>query len=323
MNSDVHAPPSRWPNVPACYGWLALNARGHWRLGEEGAEIVHHRVLIDFLNRNYAMTERGEWFVQNGPQRVFVKVIRAPYIVRLNETGEWQTHTGLVVRQIIEALADTEGNAYMVCEHGLAGIDDLDLLSLLSTNEADDDVSAVILNNRQLPLVCVDANTLPARFGFVSQPYAMAIRSKTADDSSKQRKPTAAVAPKNHALIHFHALFAEFSDIVNRLFEIRFGNIERRSLAILLDKRSNPDAENRSDNDIGVDDQSPISHGARLASVGNLRPTHLPKFPSVRTLPAFADQPTGMHLAPTAPGFRYWNVKPDGLPVTGDLNRHH
>jgi len=44
-------------------------------------------------------------------ERVYVKLPRAPYIVRLDETGVWQTHTGLAVRQITEALVDTEGNA--------------------------------------------------------------------------------------------------------------------------------------------------------------------------------------------------------------------
>ena len=175
MNAAPQSASSRWPNVPACYGWLALDARGNWRLGEDGREIVHHRGLIDFLSRNYAMTERGEWFVQNGPQRVYVKLIRAPYIVRLDETGTWQTHSGLFVRQITEALVDAEGNAYLVCEHGLAGIDDRDLARLLSSDGADDDAMAlgfVSLDNQQLPLVCVDADTLPARFGFVRQPLA-------------------------------------------------------------------------------------------------------------------------------------------------------
>jgi len=173
MDSDMLAPQSQWPNVPACYGWLALDARGQWRLGEDGGQIVRHAGLTTFLNRNYAVTERGEWFVQNGPQRAYVTLARAPYIVRLNEAGEWQTQTGLAVRQITEALVDAEGNAYLVCEHGLAGIDDRDLAGLLNSPEADDAACgafAVTLGNHRLPLDCVDADTLPVRFGFVLRP---------------------------------------------------------------------------------------------------------------------------------------------------------
>jgi hypothetical protein len=175
MSADTH-PPSKWPNVPACYGWLTLDARGQWRLGADGTEIVRHAGLATFLNRNYVATEQGEWFVQNGPQRAYVTLARAPYIARLAEADEWQTHTGRAVRQIAEALVDQEGNVYLVCEHGLVGIDDRDLPALLNSPEGGDDAIgtvAVTLGNRRLPLVSIDADTLPARFGFVRQPRAL------------------------------------------------------------------------------------------------------------------------------------------------------
>lgn len=167
---DSPNPPARWPNVPACYGWLTLDARGQWRLGEDGGEIVRHGGLLAFLNRHYAATERGEWFVQNGPQRVYVTLIRAPYIVSLVAPGEWRTHNGLAVRQISQALVDAEGNAYLVCEHGLAGIDDRDLSALLDSPDADE--AGLVLGGRRLPLDGIDADSLPARFGFVRQPCA-------------------------------------------------------------------------------------------------------------------------------------------------------
>ena len=40
-----------WPNVPACHGWLSLDARGCWRLK---GERVEHGGLFAFLNANYA-----------------------------------------------------------------------------------------------------------------------------------------------------------------------------------------------------------------------------------------------------------------------------
>lgn len=173
MDPDTISAMARWPNVPACYGWLTLDARGQWRLGEGGGEPVRHAGLADYLNRNYAATERGEWFVQNGPQRVYVTLSRAPHVVRLVADGVWQTHSGLPVCQFSEALVDAEGHAYLVCEHGLAGIDDRDLVGLLDSLASDDEATGAMsltLGNCRLRLATVEAETLPARFGFVRQP---------------------------------------------------------------------------------------------------------------------------------------------------------
>lgn len=167
----------RWPDVPACYGWLTLDPRGQWRLGEGsgmgGGEIVRHPGLHAFLNANYAATPAGEWFVQNGPQRVFVELSRAPYIARLAATGTWETHNGLPMTSVSQALLDAEGHVYLVCEHGLAGVDDRDLATLLASAEADDAASGtmtVSIGKHRLALEAVEATTLPGRFGFILQP---------------------------------------------------------------------------------------------------------------------------------------------------------
>ncbi|XOT98625.1 DUF2946 family protein, partial [Alcaligenes pakistanensis] len=34
-----------------------------------------------FFNRNYQADEKGRWFIQNGPQRVYVRLDAAPLIV--------------------------------------------------------------------------------------------------------------------------------------------------------------------------------------------------------------------------------------------------
>lgn len=96
-----------------------------------------------------------------------------PYIVRLVEAGVWQSHTGLPVRHIVEALIDADGNTYLACEHGLAGIDDSDLAGLLESASVDEEsagVMTVTLGKSQLLLDQVDAADLPGRFGFVLQP---------------------------------------------------------------------------------------------------------------------------------------------------------
>ena len=35
MDAIVEAALRKWPHVPHCYGWLALDARGHWYMRDE------------------------------------------------------------------------------------------------------------------------------------------------------------------------------------------------------------------------------------------------------------------------------------------------
>jgi hypothetical protein len=87
----------RWPNVPACYGWLSLDRRGRWRLR---GEAVTHAGLKDFLNRQYAHDEDGNYFVQNGPQRVFVELdVHAVGLAPDGGGRLLETHVGEAVRR--------------------------------------------------------------------------------------------------------------------------------------------------------------------------------------------------------------------------------
>src|ERR1041385_6180040 len=38
MDDIVKQAMAKWPNVPHCYGWLALDARGGWRMRDEAAQ---------------------------------------------------------------------------------------------------------------------------------------------------------------------------------------------------------------------------------------------------------------------------------------------
>ena len=38
MDDIVKQAMAKWPNVPACYGWLALDARGQWWLRDAQAQ---------------------------------------------------------------------------------------------------------------------------------------------------------------------------------------------------------------------------------------------------------------------------------------------
>ena len=94
MDPIVAAALKKWPNVPHCYGWLALDARGDWYMRDDriqragpfpvvkGSRIEHEK-LREFIARNYGHDDSGAWFFQNGPQRVYVELEAAPYVWRL------------------------------------------------------------------------------------------------------------------------------------------------------------------------------------------------------------------------------------------------
>lgn len=109
MDAQVLQAMARWPNVPACTGWLGLDARGHWYLRDETVQRqgdfpqprgdrICHDALIAFIGRNYASDASGRWFFQNGPQRVYVALEVAPFILLCDGQGRWRTHTGIGVR---------------------------------------------------------------------------------------------------------------------------------------------------------------------------------------------------------------------------------
>ena len=51
----------------------------------------------DFIQRNYEHDAQGQWFFQNGPQRVYVELQATPWIFRVAGAGH---------RAVAEALAD-------------------------------------------------------------------------------------------------------------------------------------------------------------------------------------------------------------------------
>src|SRR6218665_3263319 len=98
MDDIVKQAMVKWPNVPHCYGWLGLDARGNWYMRDDGAQaqgafgsgaprakgsLLKHEKLIDFIQRNYAVDAAGQWFFQNGPQRVYVELEATPWVWRV------------------------------------------------------------------------------------------------------------------------------------------------------------------------------------------------------------------------------------------------
>ena len=136
MDDIVKQALAKWPNVPHCYGWLGLDARGNWYMRDDRAQaagpfqsgslqskgsLLKHEKLIDFIGRNYDCDAAGQWFFQNGPQRVYVELEATPWVWRLSldSAGQVQvaSHTGRAA-QVLECLLDEEGFVYLRTDLG-------------------------------------------------------------------------------------------------------------------------------------------------------------------------------------------------------------
>lgn len=142
MDAIVEAALKKWPNVPACYAWLALDARGDWYMRDDriqhagpfpqvkGSRIDHEK-LREFIGRNYGADEKGSWFFQNGPQRVYVELEAAPWVWRLQADPSTAsvvvtTHTGLPAGAG-EAFLDESGRLFLASDLGLGIVHTLDM----------------------------------------------------------------------------------------------------------------------------------------------------------------------------------------------------
>ena len=119
---------AKWPNVPACYDWLSLDRRGDWRL--QGERVTHHG-FIALLNRQYGVDDRGCWFVQNGPQRVFVELAYTPWVFRRGGGG-FVSHTGEPAGQLNAIYLDEEGSVLLETSLGIGLLSDRDLAQFLA-----------------------------------------------------------------------------------------------------------------------------------------------------------------------------------------------
>ena len=134
MDEIVRQAMAKWPNVPHCYGWLALDARGQWRMRDERAQALRqagerltHPALVAFINRNYGCDERGCWYFQNGPQRVFVELELAPFAVRTDPALGFVLQTGDVLPQVDRVVVTDGGHVVLIGGGVVGGLDDRDL----------------------------------------------------------------------------------------------------------------------------------------------------------------------------------------------------
>jgi len=173
---------AKWPDVPAVYGWLALDRRGEWRIksGSGGFERIANAAMREFIGRNYAADAAGRWYFQNGPQRVYISLEYTPWIYRLEGTGDaLVAHTGAVPREVDAAFLDDAGALLLHSELGVGAVLDRDLPAFV---ERFGDFAAILervslgepmklmLQGNSVPLAAIRAAEVPARFAFVPRP---------------------------------------------------------------------------------------------------------------------------------------------------------
>jgi len=201
LDSIVEKALAKWPNVPHCYGWLALDARGNWRMRDEHAQLqnlpgekILHAALIAFIQRNYTHDEQSRWYFQNGPQRVYVDLEATPYIAHTALTHdaalEFMLQTGLTMPALQAAWLSDQGRVYLQAEGHIALLDDRDLaqcLNALQMNEKPvtdarlmDWLEAQGANGslslqyagKNISVRHIEENAIAAQFNFVRKPRA-------------------------------------------------------------------------------------------------------------------------------------------------------
>ena len=172
MDAIVEAALKKWPNVPACHGWLALDARGDWYMRDDRVQAagpfprikgsrIEHDKLIEFIERNYERNESsGAWFFQNGPQRVYVELEVAPWVWRVGPGFSLATHTGRPATPR-QAWLDEQGRLFLDSAIGLGIVHTQDM------HEAARAVEAGVWQPQPLQF-----DTMAARFGHVLSPQA-------------------------------------------------------------------------------------------------------------------------------------------------------
>ena len=173
MDELVRAALKKWPHVPACTGWLALDARGDWYMRDErtqhagpfphpkGSRIQHEK-LREFIERNYEATPEGAWFFQNGPQRVYVELEAAPHVWRLHPRAgaapELRSHAGAAAA-VESAWLDEHGRLFLATDAGFGIVHTQDM------DAAADAIEAGLWQPRELAFA-----EMPRRFGYRLSP---------------------------------------------------------------------------------------------------------------------------------------------------------
>jgi hypothetical protein len=175
MDAIVAQAMQKWPNVPHCYGWLGLDTRGNWYMRDDAAQalgafasglpgakgsMLKHDKLIAFIERNYACDSLGQWYFQNGPQRVYVELEATPWVWRVDSAQHVCAHNGQAT-QCLAALVDSQGFLYLHTPLGLGVVHTQDMVH-----------AAEAIASDLWTLTEVERVDLPHRYGYVTSPQA-------------------------------------------------------------------------------------------------------------------------------------------------------
>lgn len=182
---------AKWPNVPAVYGWLSLDRRGHWLL--KGDRIANPGIAA-FFGRNYSHDDQGRWFFQNGPQRVYVALDYTPHVYRITALPDAPltpvSHCGVAATEIRTAFIDETGQLLLDTDLGIGLVHDADLETLLPrfhgpAGQTGETALAATLDALQagnpvaleldlgagrIPVRPIRAAAVPTQFGFIARP---------------------------------------------------------------------------------------------------------------------------------------------------------
>jgi len=172
MDDIVRQAIAKWPNVPHCYGWLGLDARGNWYMRDDRTQaagpfpqnkgsLLRHEKLVEFIHRNYDHDAQGQWFFQNGPQRVYVELEVTPLVWRLGPGHAVTTHTGQAA-QPSRCVLDEQGRLYLACDLGFG------LVHTLDVGQAAEAIEQRVWQPEEMR-----ASELPGRFGYVLSPATL------------------------------------------------------------------------------------------------------------------------------------------------------
>lgn len=193
MDDIVKQAMAKWPNVPDCYGWLGLDARGAWRMRDERAQHLNapgdkvtQAALLGFINRNYCVDARGCWYFQNGPQRVYLNLEATPYIARTDPQQGLLLHTGEPFGPPERAFMTEAGELIVEGGGKVAQVDDRDVAQLMAALELDGVAAGdealmawlegapgklmLRVQGQPAPVERIARATVPQRFGFQRLP---------------------------------------------------------------------------------------------------------------------------------------------------------
>ena len=192
MDDIVLQAMAKWPQVPHCYGWLGLDARGEWYMRDDPTQAagsfasgaphskgsrLQHEKLVAFIGRNYLCDDTGHWYFQNGPQRVFVELQATPWVWRIAADLSFSTHTGLPALYQ-RCLMDEQGHAYIEAHLPDASAPGGGGTALGLVHTLDVAQVAEAVDQGRWVVEHVQMADLPVRYGFVLSPQAQKAKTR-------------------------------------------------------------------------------------------------------------------------------------------------